>query len=313
MRHWLTMPLDCKKEVWLATGRVYRCSKCFYGAVMPRPDADDIRSSYELDRYYTHGRSHFAAPGRRTLFDRLREHLAWRVDRGRGSAANHIHSLLAGKPSDICDVGCGSGLLAAELVALGHRVVAVDADPKAATCAASRNIEVFHGSAEDLPAHLMSRQFDIVVMSHVLEHCLDPHRAIENARSLIRPRGLFYCEVPNNACAGFAQVGLAWEMLDIPRHVNFFVPNNLCAITVKAGLDLRRVYYRGYTRQFKNEWINTERRIHDALVSSGTMNMAMPKPAKNSTWHAWRLLTRTAFARAELKYDSVGVVAVKPI
>src|SRR6266550_2356925 len=101
MSHWLTMPIDCKKEVALAQGRVYRCDFCSYGALLPRPDPGEVASAYDLQHYYTHGQSHFAPAGRPSFLDRVREHLAWRLDRGCRSGAQHIHALLAGKPSDI--------------------------------------------------------------------------------------------------------------------------------------------------------------------------------------------------------------------
>lgn len=85
MRHWLTMPLDCKKELPRAQGRIYRCASCSYGALMPRSDPIEIGSFYDLGDYYTYGKSHFATAGRRSFLDRLREHLAWRLDCGRGS------------------------------------------------------------------------------------------------------------------------------------------------------------------------------------------------------------------------------------
>jgi 2-polyprenyl-3-methyl-5-hydroxy-6-metoxy-1,4-benzoquinol methylase len=313
MEHWLTMPVDSKKEVPITHGRVYRCVSCSYGALMPRPEAREIGSFYDIEQYYTHGESHFAPAGSRSFLDRVREHLAWRADRGRGSAAAHIHSVLEGARSDICDIGCGPGLLAAQLTELGHRVIALDLDPQAAEYATRRGVEVLQGSAESLPPQLASRKFDLVVMSHVLEHCLDPTGAIRGACALIRPGGILYCEVPNNACAGFSQAGLAWEMLDIPRHLNFFLPENMCSLTRSAGLHVQSVYYTGYTRQFHNEWINTERRIYDALIRNEGKEAAIPLPVKNSRARAWGLLARTAFSSDKFKYDSVGIIAAKPI
>jgi 2-polyprenyl-3-methyl-5-hydroxy-6-metoxy-1,4-benzoquinol methylase len=312
MTHWLTMPVDCKKEVRLAHGTVYRCRECAYGALMPRPDPAALRAAYELDRYYTHGASHFAPAGRRSFFDRLREHLAWRLERFPGAAAEQIGLLLARRPADICDIGCGAGELAAQLAALGHRVLGVELDAQAAAQAARRGVEVLQGSAERLPSALATRQFDLVILSHVLEHCLDPLRAVRNAHALLRPGGFLCCEVPNNACAGFAHAGLAWEMLDIPRHVHFFVAENLRALAASVGLEVKKVYYARYARQFKNDWINTERRIYDALVRTGAESAAPRRLRKNSRLRAWALLARTAFARDEIKYDSVGIVAAKP-
>ena len=56
---------------------------------------------------------------------------------------------------------------------------------------------------------------------------------------------------------------------------------------------------------FDDGLIAKEQCIFDHLIGA--------QPAKrNSSVRAWRLMLRTLRARPELKYDSVGVVAVKP-
>lgn len=46
-------------------------------------------------------------------------------------------------------------------------------------------------------AELRSRRFDLVLLSHVLEHCSDPHAVLEEVRPLLRsPRSALYVELP---------------------------------------------------------------------------------------------------------------------
>jgi hypothetical protein len=61
MTHWLTMPVDCKKDMALKHGTVYRCRACSYGALLPRPDPAALRGAYELELCYPHGASHVAS------------------------------------------------------------------------------------------------------------------------------------------------------------------------------------------------------------------------------------------------------------
>ncbi len=291
------MSFECRRE-------------CQFGAVLPRPSAEAIQDFYVLDSYYTQGRSHFADAGHQSFLDKLRVHLAWRLDFGWQPKAETIHELLGGQPSEICDIGCGGGDLAARLGDLGHRVVGVEIDPRAAEQARSRGVEVHEGTAEQLPDPVASKAFDLVIMFHVLEHCLDPVRAFENASRLLRSKGLFLCEVPNNASMGLESAGVAWEPLDIPRHLNFFVPRNLVMLAKALGLEPKELYYRGFCRQFSNQWINTERRIGDAILRAG--GEAVPFPARNSGSRAWKLLARSAWASKERKYDAVGIIAARP-
>lgn len=309
MAPWLSMPIDPKKESPCAHGRAFRCRGCSFGMIQPRPEEAEIGDFYALEHYYTHGRSHFADGGAPSLPDRVRAHLAWRLDRGEWLTAEMAHGLLGGRPSEVCDMGCGNGHFAARMSDLGHRVAGVEVDTRAAVEARQKGVDLHDGSVEHLPGAVASRRFDLVVMSHVLEHVLDPVKAVEAMAGLLRPGGIFACVVPNNASAGLARSGLSWEPLDIPRHLNFFVPENLRAVGDRAGLKTRRLFFSGYCRQFENGWINTERRIWDALARHGGPPAGS---SRNSPLRAWGLLARTAFAAKGTKYDSVGIIAEKP-
>lgn len=310
MAPWIVMPIDSRKESPCRHGGALRCAECGFGAITPRPPADEIGGFYEFDVYYTHGRSHMTAVGPPSFLDKLRLHLSWRLDFGTPLSAQRIHDLLGGRPSDICDIGCGDGNLASQLAGLGHRVVGVEVDPRAIQEALRRGVKVHEGLAEDLPAAVTSRRFDLVIMSHVLEHCLDPIKAFGNAGHLPRSSGFLLCEVPNNASACSDHAGPAWECLDIPRHLNFFVPKNLVSLCRRQGFEVKELYYHGFCRHFSDEWIDTEARILRAIVRSGAATT--PPPRKVSRGRAWKLLCASALASKERKYDAVGVVAVRP-
>lgn len=302
------MPADCKKGAPNTHGDVYWCDACTFGAVLPTPSPEEVAGFYRLDHYYTQGESHFEPEGERSLLDRLRVHLAWRLDRGRPVDARAVHEALLGRPSRIIDLGCGGGQLLFDLSKLGHDVVGVEVDPRAI----SRNYEgkfpVYAGTAEVLPEALSGEKFDCVVMCHVLEHCRDPLRALANARSLLKPDGKFVCEVPNNQAAALDQVGCSWEMFDVPRHLYFFTSASLARACALCGLTVKQTTYGHYVRQFTNAWINTERKLFRNVMSIAPA--PFPPPVENSRRFAWQLLAKTFAAPPERKYDSIGIVAV---
>ncbi|HEX6244444.1 MAG TPA: class I SAM-dependent methyltransferase [Polyangiales bacterium] len=310
LRLWRLVPTDCKQSRPIHHGQLYWCDRCEYGTLMPLPSADEVASFYRLDRYYTQGASHFEPEGERRFLDRLREHLAFHLDHGRPLTGASVHQALGGKPSRILDMGCGNGQLARELVELGHEVVGVETDPKAVAHDEDSAFQVFPGTAESPPRLLARESFDCVVMRHVLEHCRDPLRALRNARLLLKHGGTFMCEVPNNEAAALDSVGCSWEMLDVPRHLHFFTARSLCLAAAHAGLRVRETSFAYYARQFRNDWINTERKLWRNVMSVAPT--PSPAPALNSRARAWRLLLQTVAAGKERKYDSVGLMAVRP-
>jgi 2-polyprenyl-3-methyl-5-hydroxy-6-metoxy-1,4-benzoquinol methylase len=308
MRPWHHIPVDSKKGQPNEFSNVYFCDTCEYGTVRPLPSRAEVATFYELERYYTHGESQFESGEPSTLLDRVRIHLAWRFDFGRPVDADRIHAVVGPGARRICDIGCGDGALARSLAELGHRVVAIEPDPRAL---GGRHGELeFHvGSAEELPPEVRSRRFDCVIMSHVLEHCVDPIRALSNARSLLAPGAALVCEVPNNASAALRFHGSAWEMLDVPRHLHFFTARSLKRFCEHAGLVVESTGFGHYTRQFHNDWIATERHNWEALAESlGPGKL----PARTSRVRAFGLLFRTLLGPAHAKYDSVNVVARLP-
>ena len=304
---WLFVPTDAMRDTANPFPRVYWCRASGYGRVHPLPSQAECLSLYRMEGYYTHEDApRDRQTPRRRLSDRVREHLAWRLDGGEPISAARVDAL-APRAARICDIGCGSGELSAALAALGHRVVGVDPDPDAAAKRCS-TIEFLSGSAEQLPESLRDRRFDVVVLSHVLEHCIEPLRALENARGLLSHEGLLVCEVPNNAALALARAGCSWGMLDVPRHLHFFTDDSLVGFCERAGLEVRSVRYGYYHRQFTNDWIALEGRLWDALAGSSSE----PLPPRNSRLRAWALLLKTWIGPARYKYDSVQVVARLP-
>jgi len=174
------------------------------------------------------------------------------------------------------------------------RILGIEPDPEARRVAIGKGIRVVAGTAELLPAETAGERFDIVLMCHVLEHCIDPELALRNAKSLLSEGGSIFVETPNNRAAGLDLLGSSWSQLDVPRHLNFFTERSLKLLAERAGLVVVAVSYAHFVRQFVGERIGEEQRREQLL--SG-------RKLRRSRW-SW-LLLETAFARAERKYDSV--------
>ncbi|MEO8308116.1 MAG: class I SAM-dependent methyltransferase [Pseudomonadota bacterium] len=296
------MPIDSKSFAATAHGRVHRCNACGFEYVSPRPTPGQAKAFYEIDAYYTQGKSHMVEVENPSFFSRLRTHLAWRADAGE----NLIDVIAEEIPRGglVVDIGCGGGQLIRILAERGIRGVGVERDVQAMSLRDSQ-ISVLEGSAESLPRELKPGGCDGVVFSHVLEHLVDPRNALVNAVQLLRSGGLMFCEVPNNESLIARQSGLSWEHLDIPRHINFFALDTLVKLAEAVGLRIRRSYFSGYCRYFSDGYVATEQLIHDRLPAGSHPSI------RNSAARSWKMLSRTFAAEPVRKYDSIGVVAEK--
>lgn len=309
MRRRFMIARDWRRPTAAESFEIWWSEAADFGQVLPRPAPEAIPAFYEAENYYTHSRRRTAKASRPGVFNRALLSLARRVDRSQLMDPQWWRSHLPASARSALDIGCGAGeqlkIIAAQLdVAAG-----VEPDPQARQAAAARGLTVYSGTAETLPPDVAGQQWDVVVMLHVLEHCLDPMRALRNAHALLRPGGMLIVETPNNACLGMRLSGVSWHWLDVPRHLNFFTPASLEAACRLAGFQVCATQYWGYTRQFNRTWIATEAKIEAIL--KGRTPAARPRLTGPMLRRAL-LLGRSAFAPPWLKYDSVRVICTRP-
>lgn len=296
----MTLPGDWRRPSDRSRYTIYWRSSDGYGQILPRPAPQDVPAFYDVEDYYTHGAgAGEAAP--RGFAHRLLHHLAWRCDRGTDPTDDWWRDTLGTAPKSVLEIGCGAGDTLSRLKAMGHRARGIEPDPNAAAVAAGKGIAVDRGTAEHIPETVACEQFDVVLMMHVLEHCLDPEQSVRNALDLTAEGGLLIVEVPNNACLGRRWFGQGWYWLDVPRHLNFFTRNSLRTLLETSGCTVQRAEFWGYNRQFSPGWLEAQTQIARALSA----------PDRGGALSIAAYLARTMTASPERKYDSVRCIAVK--
>lgn len=283
------------------------CENCNYGHVWERPLKDDIASFYELDNYYTHKTSGDGTKLEKGSFlDRIRTHIAWHFDKGEELMPLDIMPLLNNDALTLCEIGCGNGENLVKFLDKGFSVVGVEPDPVARQTAKKTGMNVFEGTAEELPSAVLTNKYDVVLMSHVLEHCLDINAAVLNAKAILKKGGVFIVETPNCDSHGFKDYLGESPWADIPRHLNFFTRSSLESILAKQGFSVVAIKYRGFCRQFSNSWLESEQEIRQVFASCSPGITSQP----NYKLRAWALLLKCLFSSQALKYDSVRLVAI---
>lgn len=119
-------------------------------------------------------------------------------------------------PGRLLEVGCGPGWALEVFQQAGYRVVGLDLSPRAVESAGRRlsgesesgdrgiagggadvrALDIEAHTAEDLLEQL-GGPFDIVAALEVLEHLIEPRRALEKLGRLLRPGGHFVLSLPN--------------------------------------------------------------------------------------------------------------------
>jgi len=111
--------------------------------------------------------------------------------------AEFISSYLPDKNARIIDVGCANGGLLKELKTLGFTKL-VGLDPSSTCVEITKNevgCEAYQMSLFNIDESL--GKFDLVILSHVLEHLLDLSSTINRLNNLLKEGSLLYVECPN--------------------------------------------------------------------------------------------------------------------
>lgn len=142
------------------------------------------------------------------------------------------------------DVGAGDGAYAAGLSTLGLTPHLIDLDPRVGLAAqripgASSARETFESLSDPGP-------YQLILMSHVLEHALDPLDWLRRASARLvmpsahAPAGLLVVLVPNFGGI-YRLLGSRDPYLIPPVHVNYFTPGSLRRSFELAGLEVRLI------------------------------------------------------------------------
>lgn len=241
--------------------RYRSCGRCRSAYQDPRVRDDGLPRLYP-GGYYTHsppppGGAPEPTPVRR-LRDRLREGVVAAVRReggapwwGRlGGAVRPVRERAfrdlpdpviprSTEPGRALEIGPGSGEALALLRWAGWEAEGIEWDPDAARVAAERSGRPVR-TGDFMAADLDEGAYDLVYLSHVLEHLPDPAAALERIRALLKPgTGRAVLVHPNLHSLGARRFGRAWYPWDPPRHLVLPSVPGIVEIAGRVGLRAR--------------------------------------------------------------------------
>ncbi|HTB10811.1 MAG TPA: class I SAM-dependent methyltransferase [Bryobacteraceae bacterium] len=149
------------------------------------------------------------------------------------TVADAIAQQIDGGNPRILDLGCANGGLLAAFKSKGFLDL-TGVDPSETCAAATREVHQINAVAASLYALPDLGLFDVITLSHVLEHLEDLRGAARNFARLLRPGGMVYIEVPD---AGRYSDYLIAPFQDFnTEHINHFSHRSLRRLMSTVGL-----------------------------------------------------------------------------
>jgi SAM-dependent methyltransferase len=230
------------------TWALKRCLTCQAVYLNPRPDERSLLLAYR--NYYTHAN---AVTFKRTLANGYRNRIfnislrpalavgaflvpLLRTTAGRIREEARGLDFTRGAQRRVLDVGCGAGDFLVIARGLGWLSYGVELDPNAVATARERGCEILGSEVNELDARY-EQYFDVVTLSHVIEHVRDPTQTLRDCLRLLKPGGQVWIETPNIDSVGYEAYGAHWRGLESPRHLVLFNPAALRSCLERAGFE----------------------------------------------------------------------------
>jgi SAM-dependent methyltransferase len=216
----------------------------------PRPADEDIGELYRT--YYTHQDPPSGAPSlweQAQAFVQARR-LGYPMPANTSTAARIIAMMPsvadaaimepmripASQSGHVLDVGCGSGAFLKRMRDAGWQTSGMEPDPNAALRVRQLLGAPVFGSIEEIEAG--DQRYDLITLSHVIEHVPDPIAILRRLASLLAPGGHLVITTPNSKSLGARLFGSHWRGLEPPRHFNVFSPKSLAEAMERAQLSV---------------------------------------------------------------------------
>ena len=136
----------------------------------------------------------------------------------------------------VLDIGCGFGQSLAYHQSRGCRVYGVEADSNIQSVAMKYGFNVHIGTFN--ASMYESNYFDYVTMDQVIEHFINPKKALVDVSKILKPKGYAILSTPNAKGWGSRVFGKRWVNWHAPYHLHHFSSRSFRLAADNAGLDI---------------------------------------------------------------------------
>jgi 2-polyprenyl-3-methyl-5-hydroxy-6-metoxy-1,4-benzoquinol methylase len=175
-----------------------------------------------------------------------------------GIRPDYLNELPINRDARILEVGCGDGANGALALSEGRcgTYCGVELCAQAAQLACTRITEVVTGDVEHLVLTWPKSYFDVLILSEVLEHLVDPWATLRKLKPLLRAEALVFASSPNVSHHRVVSMVARgdWKLADLGvmdrTHLRWFTPATYralfesCAYAVESVRELEPLSFK---------------------------------------------------------------------
>ena len=232
---------------------LFKCKKCGGIFLNPQPSFKELGKYYSPDKYYS--LKFVDKYSKKTKLKLWLYELYFNPKK-----KNYLMSLFFSpikfmvrgtrikKNEKLLDIGSGSGQFLYEMKSLGLDVYGVEPGEFDEKATKKEGLEIKKSNLKE--AKFKKETFDLITMSHVLEHVSNPLENLEEIHRILKKNGRFIISVPNYNSLAYKIFGSNWYQLDIPRHLFDYSDKILKRVLEERGFKIIKMRYNSRPSQF---------------------------------------------------------------
>lgn len=196
---------------------IFHCKNCEHYFTNPLPDAKTLNNIYA--NKYSYAAHSIIIPEKKMRAGRY---------------ANYIANL---DVRSVLEIGCMHGLLLVELERNGIKASGIELDSDAVKHCQNLSLDVSQSSLEDFAKKRGAKKYDAIVMSHVLEHIVEPKKQLDLLKKRLSKNGYLIIIVPNSNAKTRKLFGRYWGYWQVPIHINHFNGKSITNLLNRSGFN----------------------------------------------------------------------------
>ena len=189
------------------------------------------------------------------------------------------------KSKSILDIGSGPGGVLQELKnKLGNKIKYSGITSPQDKTLAIDGLELIFGDFNDVK---IKEKYDFAILAHVLEHFIDPSKALKKINSILEPDGFLYVEVPS-----FTWGEVRSDSIFCPVHLSYFTKHQLESLLRRNGFEIVKIKESRHWGNIKVLAKKTEVAQEDVLKENWILKLVLWNLRKNLIFPYYRLLKK---------------------